>query len=304
MIKFRQVALAMPVALAVLFVALVLAVVVAREEGQSHARPPAPQVSAKHQSTFVQAAPLETYAVYGVGLTHIVPNPVTSLRSLFGDNWRELGASAGRVLIHPSGTPSRYFELGAVTFARRSSVRLEVLTSEGQRAIEVVKAGHYRLTNYGPLIDSKRGPVGLAFTSVRLQSSAPGANIVISPLQAEYLAKGQWVTGIPALAEVGPGGLRGVFVAGGSTTRFQMTAGIHGSCELLLDGVGVGSALRVSVTVGTQVRSATVSRRTAVVRIGRFAHPSGVLSLRVNTTARSPKADLFIHDMRFVAARK
>jgi hypothetical protein len=307
-VRLAQVAWMAPAALGALFVALVLAVIVARDERQFHARSPVPQAvavpqaAARHQGKVAKTVPLATSVVYGAGLTHIVPSPVASLRPLFGNDWRELGASIGRVLIHPSGKPSRYVELSAVTFVRHSA-RLEVLTSEGQRAIELVEAGHYRLTNFGPLLDSRRGPIGVALTTVQPQSPVRGANIIFSPLQAEYLAKGQWVTGIPALAAVGPEGLRGVSLANGSTTQFQMTAGIHGRCELLLEGVGVGGPLRVSVTVGTQVRSAVVSGHRTVMRIGRFAHPDSVLSLSVSSMPRSPEADLFIHDMRFVASR-
>ncbi len=303
MTRLRQAAWAIPVTLGALVAALAIAVVVARQKRQPPTRSAAPQVSAEHQSTSTQAVRFGTDATYGAGLTHVVPNPVASLRSTLGHEWRKLGRSVGRVLIRPNGTQSRYFEVSTVAVVRHGSARLEILTSEGQRSIELVRTGPYQVTNFGPLLAPKRGRIGLALNSVQPQSSSAGPSLVLSPLQAEYLTKGEWVTGMPALAEIGPGGLRGVSLGSGTTTRFAMTPGIGGRCRVTLQGASTGGTLRVTVTVGHEIHSALVHSRPTVVYIGPFSHTSSVLSMTVSTPAGKSNGSLFVSDMRFVAAQ-
>jgi len=187
MTRLKQVTWAVPVTLGALVVALVLAVVVARKERQS---PPsvAPQVSVRQQTTSTQAASFDTYATYGAGLTHVVPSPVASLRPTLGDQWRELGHTTGRLLVSPSGTRSRYFEIGLVAFAPQRSARLEVLTSTEQRGLSPVDSRVPEVLNFGPFLASRHGRTGVAFTSVQPHSANIGASLVLSPLQAEYLA--------------------------------------------------------------------------------------------------------------------
>jgi hypothetical protein len=296
MLKLRGATWAPPVVLGALAVVLLAAVIVAREKRQLPAQSPIQQIRKPSEIRMLDAG-----ASYGPGLTHVVRSPLASLRPILGDQWRELSGAVGRVLIRPDGTPSRYFEVSAVTVARKPA-RLEILTSEGQRAIEVVRTGRYSVTNFGPLIAPRRGRIGLALSSVQPRSSSIGPSLILSPLQAEYLSAGEWVTGMPALAQIGPGGLRGVYLAIGSTTQFAMSPGIRGRCDVALQGTGVGGALRVTVTVGREVRSTLVSGRLGVVTLGPFSRASTVLSMTVESRAGELKRTLFLSDLRFVAA--
>jgi hypothetical protein len=311
----RRISWAVPVALGALTATLIVALFVARSERPSRAliaatpgilnagRGTPPEIAAIN-AQLAQIAALHAGARYGAGLTRVVQAPVAGLRPLLGEEWRELDASVGRAWVYPSGTPSRYFEVSAVAVAQHGPARLEVLTSEGQRAIEPTGKGPFRVLNFGPLLAPARGGVGLAISSLQLQSNSPGPSLVLSPLQAEYLAPGEWVTSMPALAEVGPGGLRGVYLASGSTTRFAMTPGVRGSTNLSLLGATVGGAVQITVTVGAEVRSARLDGGPTVVQIGPFKNPGSIVSVGVSPTARGANPTLFTSKMRFVAARR
>jgi hypothetical protein len=311
----RRISWAVPVALSALTATLIVALIVARSERPSRAliaatpgilnagRGTPPEIAAIN-AQLAQIAALHAGARYGAGLTRVVRAPVAGLRPLLGEEWRELDASVGRAWVYPRGRPSRYFEVSAVVVAQHGPARLEVLTSEGQRAIEPADTGSFRVLNFGPLLAPARGGVGLAVSSLQLQSNSPGPSLVLSPLQAEYLAPGEWVTGMPALAEVGPGGLRGVYLAGGSTTRFAMTPGVRGGANLSLRGATVGGAVQITVTVGAEARSARLDGGPIVVQIGPFKNPGSVVSVSVSRPAGGANPTLFTSNMRFVAARR
>jgi hypothetical protein len=313
MMAVRRASWAVPVALGALAVALIVAVIVARTERPSRALLAAtpgivnggqgtpPEIAAIN-AQLAQIAALHAGALYGPGLTRVVPAPVASLRPVLGEEWRELGPSIGRVYVHPTGKSSRYFEVSAVVVAQHGAARLEMLTSEGQKLIEPVGAGPFQLINAGPLLAPARGGVGLAFTSLQPQGGSHGPSLILSPLQAEYLAPGEWVTSMPALAEIGPGGRRGVYLPSGSTTRFAMTPGVRGGCNLMLQGVAAGGTVQVTVTVGSEARAAAVGPTPSVVNIGHFPHASEVLSLAVNTAAGKSRASLFVSNVRFLAS--
>jgi hypothetical protein len=314
MIGLRRVPWMLPIALGALTLALLAAVVVARSERPSralsaatpgivNAGPGAAPEIADLNAQLAQIAALRAATTYGAGLTHVVRGPVPSLRASLGEEWRELQGSVGQARVRPTGTPSRYFEVGLVAVAQHGPARLAIITSVGQRAIEPVNTGPYQRDNFGPLLAPKPGPIGLAFSSLQPQSDAPGPTLVLSPLQAEYLAPGEWVRGMPALEEIGPGGKQGLYLNNGSTTRFAMTPGISGGCELALEGASVDGALQVTITVGREARSALVSSQPSVVHLRPFSRASGVLSLTVSALSAKSNASLFISHMTFVAVR-
>jgi hypothetical protein len=291
---------------------LIAAVVVARQERASRAlllAAPAivnggqgtpPEIAALN-AQLAQIAALRAGATYGTGLTRVVRGPVAALRPVLGEEWRELGGSVGRVLLRPTGARSRYFEVSFVAVAGQGPARVAVLTSEGQQVIEAVGTGPFRVLNFGPLLAPKSGPILLALSSMQPQSNSPGPSLVVSPLQAEYLAPGEWITGMPALAEAGPSGLRGLYLGGGSTTRFAITPGLQSRGSVTLQGASVGGSLQVTVAIGSEVRSARVGSSDTVIHIGPFSRVESVLSLSVGNLPGGSKGSLFVSDLRFVA---
>jgi len=312
----RRITWIVPAALGALTAALIAAIIVARSERPSRAlivatpgilhatgRGTPPEIAAIN-AQLAQIAALHAGATYGPGLTRVVGAPVAGLRPLLGEDWRELDASVGRAWVYPTGTPSRYFEVSAVAVAQHGPARLEVLTSEGQRAIEAASAGPFQVLNFGPLLAPARGGVGLALSSLQLRSNSPGPKLVLSPLQAEYLAPGEWITGMPALAEMGPGGLRGVYLSRGSTTRFAMTPGVRGRVNLTLLAASVGGGMQVTVAVGSEARSTQLNGGPSAVQVGPFKSAEAVVSVSVRAPAGGSNPTLFISNMRFVAARR
>jgi hypothetical protein len=312
MMSARRAGWTVPIALAALTLTVIAAVVVARREQASRAlliAAPAilnggqgtpPEIAALN-AQLAQIAALHAGATYGTGLTRVVRGPVAALRPALGEEWRELGRPVGRVLLRPTGARSPYFEVSVVAVAREGPARLTVLTSEGQQVAESVGTGPFQVVNFGPLLAPKRGPVLLAISSLQPKSDLPGPSLTLSPLQAEYLAPGEWITGMPALAETGPGGSRGLYLGGGSTTRFALTPGVRGAGNVTLRGASVGGSTQVTVTIGSEARSASVGSSPTVVHLGPFSQPSGVLSLSVGTLPGGAKGSLFISYMRFVA---
>jgi hypothetical protein len=312
MTGLRRVAWVVPLALGALTLTLLAALVVARQETASRAlslgasaivnggQGTPPEIAAL-DAQLAQINALRAGATYGSGLIHVVRGPVPTLRPVLGEEWRELGGSVGRVLLRPTGARSRYFEVSVVAVAPQGPARLSILTSEGQQVTETVGAAPFQVVNFGPLLTPDHGPVLLAFSSIQPRTGSPGPSLILSPLQAQYLAPGEWVTGMPALAAVGPGGLRGVYLGGGSTTRFAITPGARGRGNVTLDGASAGGATQVSVRMGSEVRSARVATSPTVVHLGPFSHANGVLSVSVVTLPGGSKGSVFISDMRFVA---
>lgn len=308
MIKLRPNTWVLPIALAALAVALIAAVFVAREKrvalGVSvvqRASAPSQRIAApSHTGRSLGTPAFSAETTYGAGLSSIVPDPVAVLRPELGDEWRELRQVVGRLLISPSGSPSRYFEVSMVAFAPRRAARLEILTSREQRAIAYVRAGNYEVINFGPLLSANgRQRIGIAISSVQPYSAKAGDDLRLSPLQAEYLAPGEALMRMPALAEVGPAGSRGLSIAPGANARFQMTPGATGPCMVALQGASVGGNLQVTIAIGNQRRSALVRDRSAVTYIGPFSRTGGALTLTVNAPARE-NGSLFLSNVRFV----
>ena len=309
----RRIGWLVPIALAVLTVTLVVALIVARNQRPSRAlevatpgivnagRGAPPEIAAIN-AQLAQLAVLRANALYGAGLTHVVRGPVASLRPALGEEWRELGAAIGRAYVRPTGPRSRYFEVSVVAVARHGPARLELLTSEGQRVIESVGTGPFQLVNVGPLLAPASGGVGLALSSLRPDSADRGPNLVLSPLQAEYLAPGEWVTSMPALHETGPSGLRGLYLERGSTTQFAMTPGVKGACTLAIQGAGVRGAVEVAVTVGSQVRRTRIGGTRGLISVGPFSQAAGVISIAV--TAPTPHASFFVSKLQLVTAAR
>jgi hypothetical protein len=303
-----------PLALGALAATVVVAVLVARSERSStglstaaqeiaRANPNVPPEIAALNAQLAQIAALRAGVTYGAGLTNVVRGPVASLRATLGEEWRELGRSVGHARLHPSGTPSRYFQVGAVVVAQHGPARLTLQPSEGQRAVAPVGTGTFEVINFGPLLTPRQGPLDVTLSSEQPQVNATGPSLVLSPLQAEYRQAGQWVTGMPALAQAGPGGLRGLHLASGTTTRFAMTPGVDGRCVVALQGAAVRGRVKVTVTVGREGRSAFLNSRSATANLGPFRHSAPVLTVTVGSMTGSARSSLFVRDIRFVPVK-
>jgi hypothetical protein len=124
---------------------------------------------------------------------------------------------------------------------------------------------------------------------------------VLSPPQAEYLQPGEWVTGMPALAEFGPGGRRGVYLPANTTTRFAMTPGIHGASELVLDAATGDGNETITATVGGQRLSGTAGGSLATIHLAPLRQTAAEVDLSVH--AASPNSYLFVSRLTFVPHR-
>ena len=135
----------LPIALGVLAVALLVAVILARQSRASLAHVAAPHVvTPKQQSTAPPpSATLSVQATYGAGLMRVVDSPVPALTPQLGNKWRELGRKVGRLLVSPTGTRSQHFEMSMAVVAPQRAARLEILTSEGQRVITSMGPGPF-----------------------------------------------------------------------------------------------------------------------------------------------------------------
>jgi hypothetical protein len=311
--RLRRANWLLPVALGALAVTVVVAVLVARSERSStglsavaqeiaRANPNVPPEIAALNAQLAQIAALRAGATYGAGLTKVVRGPVASLRPSLGEEWRELERSVGHVRLHPGGTRSRYFQVGAVVIAQHGPARLALRTSEGQHAVAPVGTGPFEVINFGPILAPAHGPLDVTLGSEQPRSNATGPSLVLSPLQAEYRQAGQWVTGMPALAQAGPSGLRGLHLASGTTTRFAMTPGVKCRCVLALQGAAIRGQVKVTVTVGREHSSAFLTSGPSTVHLGPFLHPAAVLTVTV-ATAGSSKSNIFVRDMRLVPAK-
>jgi hypothetical protein len=314
MIARRRLTWTPPLGLAAVTAALLAAVVIARQERPSrglraatpgiiNAKPgAAPEIGALN-AQLAQIAALRAGATYGVGLGHVVRGPVPSLRAVLGEEWRELQGPAGDVVVRPSGRPSRYFEVGFIAVSQDGRANLALSTSAGQHAAEPIVSAPYSRVNFGPLLVPKSGPIGLTINSLPARGGGAGPRLIVSPVQAEYLAPGEWVTGMPALAEFGPGGQRGVYLASGSTTRFAMTPGIAKRCLLELHAASVGGPISITTTVGRETRTVVLGGDPTVLQVGPFSRSESVVSLSVRSSVASADNSLFISRMRFIAAQ-
>jgi hypothetical protein len=304
-----------PVGLGALMITLVVTLVFAREERPSRALSavtPAileaaegtpPEIAAIN-AELSQLAELRSRALYGPGMTHLVRAPVPSLRAPLGEEWRELSKATGRVYIRPAGPVARYFELSMVVVPTGGPTHLQVETSVGDRVEQPVGVGpSFTLLTFGPLQAPKRGGVGIALRTLSPRGTSPGQNLVISPLQSEYRAPGEWIEVMPALQEPGPNGRRGEYLSLGSTTGVALTPGISGRCALRLEGAAVGGSLRVSATIGHETHSVDVRPHTSTFTLGTFARAGTIATLGVTALPGVKNGFLFLSGMRLVSKR-
>jgi hypothetical protein len=236
-------------------------------------------------------------------MTHVVASPLAPLRAQLGDEWRELGRAVGRLLVNPEGVRSRYFQIGLAAYAPGGSARLEILTSTGQREIAPIQSHAFHAIAFGPLLTGKQRAIGVAVKSVQPHGAGAGAPLLLSPVEASYLTPGQAVMGMPALAQEGPGGLRGIEIADSTTTRFHITPGVTGSCTVAVDAAATSGTVRITAVVGRETRSAIVDARLSVVQLGPFPRPSGVVSLHATGVGdRRARENLFVSDLRIAPA--
>jgi hypothetical protein len=313
MTRWSRAKWAIPAFLGLLTATVVVAVLVARERRSpsrfsaveqeiAQANPNVPPEIAALNAQLAQIKELHEGVTYGAGLSHVVRGPIPSLRSILGEEWRELGQATGHARLHPNGTRSPYLEIDAVAVARHGPARLVLTTSEGVRSAVPVGTGSFDVVTFGPLPTPSRGPVDVTVKSEAPHGGAAGPALVLSPLQAEYRRPGEWVGGMPALAQAGPGGLRGLYLATGSTTRFAMTPGVKCPCVIELEGAAVPAPVEVTIAIGRELHSTSVSNAPSKLSVGAFSRWAASLTVSVSSPAGSPKSNLFISDMGFAAA--
>jgi glycosyltransferase involved in cell wall biosynthesis len=207
-------------------------------------------------------------ASYGAGIARTVAAPDPGLRQVLGPTWHELDAEIGRISISPAGQRARYFSLGFVAWAF-APARLEILTSVGGRGLEgISEVRSPQVVTFGPLRAPPRAPIGAALSSVRVDGSARGPRILVSPMEARYLQPGEAVTRPARVSQVGQGGLRGLEVPAGGSARLRITPGIHGPSDVRLRLTGVGNGASIAVTAASVTRRVVVPAHPKTVMVG------------------------------------
>jgi hypothetical protein len=224
--------------------------------------------------------------IYGQGIDRVVQAPIAELTPALGSRWHLLSASPARVAVQPSGRPTNFFQLSAVVASRQSSARLELLTANGERALANISHPGVAVINFGPLRVTNRGALPLALFSIHPRTAGHGPPLVISPIQAVYLRAGEAVRRMPAIAEPGPGGLRGIAVFPGDLVRLAITPGVQGRCRLLVRAVTRGAGAVVSATVGGVTRSAFIGPYPTLLYLGPYPRTSTVVRIRVSRSGR------------------
>ncbi len=225
MIDLRRAVWLAPTGLAALAVGLIVAVMVARHP---ISKSPSPSASTHAVASNTSRTPKVSFgadAVYGAGMGTVVPSPQVDLETVLGNEWRALVGESGRALVIPSGPITKYFELSVVAYAPSGDARLEVVTSSEQRMLQPVEQGTPQVVNLGPLRSSGGRPIGVAFSSIAAHGTQAGPRLILSPIQVEYLAQGQALFPMPALAVAGPEGSRGLSIGAGMLVKFSDHAG-------------------------------------------------------------------------------
>jgi hypothetical protein len=284
-----------PLALAGLLIALVVAVVVAREKKTPQASSPPPRAPTVASTP---PPPFAALTTYGSGLTHVAPSPAQGQLPELGGQWRELDEGVGRALIEPTGVRSAYARLSVVAVAPQGAARLVLLTSSAQRMIAGVRPGGFTIIDFPPFRVGREARIGLALSSVQPGSTAQGPPLLVSPMQAEYVPAGEAPLRMPALAELGPGGARGLSVAAGLEGHFAVAPGVRCPCNLDVVGAAVGTAsLGVTARVGAVARRARVTSHLERISLGPFAEASETLTLTVDRGATAAST-MFLGSIR------
>ena len=235
-------------------------------------------------------------AVYGRGLTKVVPSPVPSFTVALGNSWRRLDPPDGRANITPRGTPSRYFQLGFVAYSSPKPARVLLQTSTGEeRRFATPGSRRYEVVTLGPIQARPNAVQGVAL--LRQPPLDARTRIVLSPFDARWLEPGEAVLRQESLRERGPGGVPGQYVRAGSTTRLSITPGLTGAVDVEITASAVSDPARVQVTLGERRRSARIPARSAVTRLGPFRAGS-VVRLRI----RGPAERVLVSAIKLRAA--
>lgn len=242
-------------------------------------------------------------AIYGDGIDRVVQSPAAELTPTLGSRWHLLSASPARVAIRPTGRPTRFFQLSAVVASPRGPARLELLTANGER--EIASVGHpgVAVISFGPLRVTNRGVLTLALFSIHPRTPRQGPPLVVSPLQAVYLRAGEAVRRMPAIAEPGPGGLRGITVSPGDLVRLAITPGVQGRCRLLLGAVARGADVVVTATVGGVTRRGVIRVNPTFLHLGPYPRTSAVVRINISRSGlRGSRARVLLGAVRLVPA--
>jgi hypothetical protein len=267
----------LPIALVGFAAVLIVAFLIAR-------RPPGSPSSAPAQ---LEGPDARGRVIYGHGIDGVVQAPLAELVPTLGSRWHLLNASPGRVAVQPIGRPTAFFQLSAVVASRGSSARLELLTANGERALANVGHPGVAVINFGPLRVTNLGALPLALFSIHSRTKRQGPPLVVSPVQAFYLRAGEAVRRMPAIADPGPRGLRGITLSPGDLVRLAITPGVHGRCRLLLRAVARGGDVVVSATVGGVTHQKVVRSRATLLRFGPYPRTAARVRIRISPSRRS-----------------
>jgi hypothetical protein len=241
---------------------------------------------------------------YGEGIDRVVQTPITELTPVLGSRWHLLSAPRGSVAVLPTGRPTRFFQLSAVVASPRGPARLALLTANGERGLASVGHPGIAVINFGPLRVTNRGALPLALFSIQASTKRQGPPLVISPLQAVYLRAGEAVRRMPAIAEPGPGGLRGITVFPGDLVRLAITPGLQGRCGLLIHAVAREGDVVVSAIVGGVMRKGLILRHPTLLYLGPYPRTSKIVRIRVSRRGRGgSRVRVLLGDSQLVPAQ-
>ena len=262
-------------------------------------RPRAPRASGTAVALSTSLRSLEQNVRYGPGITTQARSPVPSLDRSLGDVWHLITTSPARIAVLPTGHPTRWFELSAVVSSKQRTGQLELLTSLSQRAIEPVAATPaYTVVHFGPLRVAGAGALPVALYAIPARRGGRAPQLVVSTLQATYLAPGQAVSRMPALNALGSRDFSGAPIAAGGVASFPVTPGVRGRVQVVVRGEASAGNLSIAATLGTTTRSGVIGATPATLALGPFPAAGRNIVLRVGrAVGHSGGAELILANM-------
>lgn len=224
----------------------------------------------------------QTGIVYARGFDRRPQQVPAALKPVLGTDWRNLHPPFGSFAVSPQGVRDRFFAIGFVASAVHKPGRLLLLTNADDKELFSVAAGpsSFGLVLSGPLRVPSRGQIFLQLRPIDARTTAIGPPMVISPIQAWYLASGEAIIRMPALrAEAN--GVSGFPVVPGSTAYFRIAPGVHGRVDAIIDAVSAGRPSRVTVSVGGSSHNAALSGAPAPVLLRGYPRAAAEVAVTV-----------------------
>jgi hypothetical protein len=206
---------------------------------------------------------------------------VPALSPLLGTRWHVLDKQAGRVAISPSGRRSRYFSVGFIAWAPADPARIGIITRDNARAVGTIpEAGKPATITFGPLRTKSDPPIPSAIMSAQLTAAEAGPQILVSPIEAQYLQPGQAVPLPTAAQATGPEGLSGTAIVDGGSTDVDITPGVRGRVRVRVLAVALSGEPELRVSMAGRAEKSGVPPKPRLLQLGPF-RSSRKLTIRV-----------------------